>query len=577
MKRTLTLVLAVLLAMSMLFAASADDLEMSDVANMTAPGVLPIVVEPTDLTISIAQNVRVTDYDDNELTKYVEEQTGIHVIWDLLPAAETSTVLDLRLASGDKLSDIIAYGFGSSAAAYGDQGYFVNIAGWHEKYGYFFWNDAPGMKQADYDAYFARSTEADGSIYGYSFYTKGTGDQIKNNWYINMLWLNKLGLEVPTNLDELYDVLVAFRDNDMNGNGDTTDEFPMFGTLNAWNSYFTENLINNFIYYNQDYMLDVEDDKVFAPFVTEEWQNAMIYLNKLVADGLLPAVSFTIAMDEYVAALENYSPEEQLCGVIFGNTANICNDKSNPYLLAYDVLQPFEGAYTPERTANCTKFGFITTDSEIPEIAFRYMDFFSQEKVSIWTRYGAPVSYTDNSAMMWREDDPEAFDAIYPNASQRSMLQGFPSKYGAPIEGVKDPWSNDNNQIYNCHYFCLLPAETYGAGGTKTPAAEFVNTWEESWAANDINKHSTYVNTMHATQLGHLPEQLFVDPVYTIEEGDMYNDTISTVTTYVKECIASFATGAMDPVNDWDNYIAQCDAAGLQDWLALAQKYWDRK
>ena len=65
MKRTLTLVLAVLLAMSMMFAASADDLEMSDVANMTAPGVLPIVVEPTDLTIATAQNALVTDYDDN--------------------------------------------------------------------------------------------------------------------------------------------------------------------------------------------------------------------------------------------------------------------------------------------------------------------------------------------------------------------------------------------------------------------------------------------------------------------------------------------------------------------------------
>ena len=579
MKRTLTLVLAVLLAMSMMFAASADDLEMSDVANMTAPGVLPIVVEPTDLTISIAQNALVTDYEDNYLTKYVEEQTGIHVVWDLLPSAETATVLDLRLASGEKLSDIIAFDFGGSTASYGDQGYFLDINGWHEKYGYFFWNDAPGMEQSDYDAYFARSKEADGAMYSYSFYTKGLGDRQKNAPYINMLWLQKLGLEKPTNLDELYDVLVAFRDNDMNGNGDTTDEFPMIASLGVWNGYFDETIINNFIYYNRDYMLDVENDVVFAPFVTEEWQNAMIYLNKLCTEGLLAPVSYTMTREEYAAMLEAQTLEAQNCGVIFGSTAHIQVDKLNPYLLAYDYLDPFEGAYTPERTANCTKFGHITVDSEIPEIAFRYMDFFAQEKISIWTRYGAPVSvYGDEAYMMWRADDPEAFDAIYPNPGQTAMNVGFEAHYGNnPYANAKDPWSNENNQIYNAHYFCLLPSATYGGNGDKTPADQYLNDWQSSWDNGDITVHTNYVNAYLKHHLNALPEQVFVDPVYTLEEKDMYNDTISTVQTYVKESIAGFVTGTMDPVNDWDNYVAQCDAAGLQDWLKIAQAYWDRK
>ena len=578
MKRTLTLVLAVLLAMSMLFAASADDLEMSDVANMTAPGVLPIVVEPVDLTIATAQNALVTDYDDNYLTKYVEEQTNIHVVWDLLPGAETATVLDLRLASGEKLPDIIAYGFGNTAASYGDQGYFVNIADWYDKYSYFFWN-ARGMDESDYDAYFARSKEADGSIYGYSFYTKGGGDKIKNAPFINMLWLQKLGLEKPTNLDELYDVLVAFRDNDMNGDGDTTDEFPMIGSLGVWSGYFDETIINCFTYYNRDYMLDVENDVVFAPFVTEEWQNAMIYLNKLCTEGLLAPVSYTMTREEYAQMLEAQTLDAQTCGVIFGSTAHIQVDKSNPYLLAYDIIDPFEGAYTPERTANVTKFGFITTDSEIPEIAFRYMDFFADEKVSLWTRYGAPVSvYGEGANYMWRGDDPEAFDAIYPNPSQVSALLNYEGVYGTnPYGGVVDPWSNENNQIYNCHWFCLLPTPTYSGSCTKVPSSEWLNNWEESWAKNDITSHTSYVDTVVKRHNGVLPEQLFVDPVYTLEEKDQYNDIISTVQTYVKEMIASFATGAKDPVADWDEYVAQCEAAGLQDWLKVAQAYWDRK
>ncbi len=579
MKRTLTLVLAVLLAMSMMFAASADDLEMSDVANMTAPGVLPIVVEPVDLTIATAQNALVTDYEDNYLTKYTEEQTGIHVVWDLLPGAETATVLDLRLASGETLPDIIAYNFGASTASYGDQGYFVDLNGWHEKYGYFFWNDAPGMSEADYDAYFARSKEADGSMWSYSFFTGSVGDRVKTMPYINRLWLDKLGLAMPTNTDELYDVLCAFRDNDMNGNGDTTDEFPMIGSLGVWSGYFTEWLINAYTYYNQDYMLDVENDVVFAPFVTEEWQNAMIYLNKLCTEGLLAPVSFTMTREEYAQLLESQTFDSQIAGVIEGSTAHIRVDKANPYLLMYDYIPTFEGQYDPERTANVTKWGHITVDCQIPEIAFRYMDFFAQEKVSLWTRLGAPVSEMGEEAYwMYRADDPETFDSIYPNANQSAMVLGFEGIYGEnPYNNAKDPWSNENNQIYNAHWFCLLPGPTYSGDATKNAAENFVNSWDESWEKGDINLHTGYTGAYMKTHLNNLPAQVFVDPVYTIEETDMYNDSITTVQTYVKECIASFATGAMDPVNDWDEYVAQCDAAGLQDWLKIAQAYWDRK
>ena len=72
------------------------------------------------------------------------------------------------------------------------------------------------------------------------------------------------------------------------------------------------------------------------------------------------------------------------------------------------------------------------------------------------------------------------------------------------------------------------------------------------------------------------PEQVFVDPVYSVAELDQYNDTINQLKSYVNECIASFATGQMDPVNDWETYKANLESAGLQDWLTVAQAYWDR-
>ena len=117
---------ALVLALSMLLGASAlaeEALEMSDVPGMTAPGVLPIVTEPVTLTIGIPTHTLVTDYEDNFMTKMIEEETGIDLEFVFYPSAETATVIDLALASGDELPDVIVYGFGDNTASYGAQGY----------------------------------------------------------------------------------------------------------------------------------------------------------------------------------------------------------------------------------------------------------------------------------------------------------------------------------------------------------------------------------------------------------------------------------------------------------------------
>ena len=42
---------------------------------------------------------------------------------------------------------------------------------------------------------------------------------LTQQYYIRKDWLEKLGLEEPKTVDELYNVLVTFRDKDPNGNG----------------------------------------------------------------------------------------------------------------------------------------------------------------------------------------------------------------------------------------------------------------------------------------------------------------------------------------------------------------------
>ncbi|MCA0753533.1 extracellular solute-binding protein [Paenibacillus sp. N4] len=55
-------------------------------------------------------------------------------------------------------------------------------------------------------------------------------DLRRNAWSGTMIrqdWLDQVGLKMPTTIDEWYTALKAFKDNDMNGNGNKDDEIPL--------------------------------------------------------------------------------------------------------------------------------------------------------------------------------------------------------------------------------------------------------------------------------------------------------------------------------------------------------------
>lgn len=69
-------------------ATTAAASDMSDIPNMKAPGILPIVVEPVTLTIGLVPATTVTDYNDNDFTEYLEEKTGIDIEFYMFPSEE---------------------------------------------------------------------------------------------------------------------------------------------------------------------------------------------------------------------------------------------------------------------------------------------------------------------------------------------------------------------------------------------------------------------------------------------------------------------------------------------------------
>ncbi len=156
----------------------------------------------------------------------------------------------LLLASGD-LPDVF---FGDNALKDNDIAtnldMFIPLEDYVEKY-------CPNIKAAwEARAHYASDGyQSDGHIYGLPG-KKPLRPKGCDTPFINKAWLDRLGLEMPTTVDEWYEVLKAFWEQDANGNGDPNDEIPLTGSaktnlfdwiryINPWG--LTDSLQENFL------------------------------------------------------------------------------------------------------------------------------------------------------------------------------------------------------------------------------------------------------------------------------------------------------------------------------------------
>jgi putative aldouronate transport system substrate-binding protein len=148
---------------------------------------------------------------DNLATRHVEEKTNTKMIITAAPAREHNNVLNVLLASGER-PDLINLP--------GDDAYVNNLV----KEGLLlplnkYFDKVPNMYEAK-KPYWDISTDDDGNIYTINACISAADGGTQ---YIPMYrkdWLTKLGLEVPTTIDEYMVLADAIVNNDPNGNGE---------------------------------------------------------------------------------------------------------------------------------------------------------------------------------------------------------------------------------------------------------------------------------------------------------------------------------------------------------------------
>lgn len=237
---------------------------------------LQILVLKSGLTGPMADMAWVAD---------LEEMAGVTITWEEI-SADWDQKKPTMLAAGD-IPDLI---IGPNAITNSDlvtyNGLFEDLSDDMDAL-----PNVSGMFDALPETEFM-ATQPSGEIYSLPSYRR-FWPETGTRQYINQEWLDNLGLEVPTTFDELHDVLLAFKQEDANGNGDPDDEIPVdwapagdygFGyfqpqmLLGSYGIALANNGGNGYF---------VEDGQVKNFFVDERYRDLVSFLHSLYADGLI--------------------------------------------------------------------------------------------------------------------------------------------------------------------------------------------------------------------------------------------------------------------------------------------------
>ncbi len=177
-----------------------------------------ISAEPVTFTIFATKNGVPFD---KEFPVWQELGKNTNVYFDgILSSADSddAAAWNRMLASGE-LPDVISYRVTAELEKLASEGGLLPLNDLIKEYG-------PNIQAAfdKFEGFEAGCTALDGNIYEIR---RATELYPAEYWWIRKDWLDELGLEIPVTVDDWHDVLLAFREKDPNGNGQT-DEVPLF-------------------------------------------------------------------------------------------------------------------------------------------------------------------------------------------------------------------------------------------------------------------------------------------------------------------------------------------------------------
>jgi len=535
-KRIISMMLVVLLSASGLIGCGEKD--TSKTANE----------EKRVLTVGVPQYGTITDYDENAFTKYLEESLNIDIQFEFFAnnSSDYTQQLTLACSAGDELPDVLwgFHGLGRETMnQLGEDGFLIDLTDLIEKHGENYKKAMSKLPKEDQEFIKKRGTNVnDGAFYGMPFYTTTVvADSLQTMTTINQSWLDSLGLQVPTNVDELYNVLRAFKTNDPNGNGED-DELPMFSS-NIW-LY----VINAFVYYDTAEMFNVTDGKLWNPVTTNEYRQAMIYLNKLCKEGLLSELSFTTSNAD-AKALISGTGEEAKVGVWCGHPETM-TVTSSKVLDQYVAMQPLKaatskGGYVVAREESAIFTAFITKDCDDTETAMKFLDYFYKDETVTRMRHG-------EKGVDWEES--QGVSEFFTDSTIRIINS-------EAFFGGNSTWGQNGHGILTPENYLCIASDGEGKVGRLAEKSRL------------LREHTDILINCEK------PDEIVGKLLYTDEQYEKKTSLEAAYASYVASARSLFITGDNDPSDDkqWQTYLDTLEQYGATKLLKLYQEVYDNQ
>ncbi len=509
----------------------------------------PIVTEEITLTVGIPQHPLISDYQNNMLTRMIEEKTGVKIKIMTFPqtaGSEHLTKLNAMIASGERLPDILI-GFDFSDVdlyVMAKNGTIIDLTDYYDTQAYYL-TEAIKESDANGNPMIVSMTSPDGNIYTMPKMTEQLGNEFSARGWINQTWLDNLGLEYPTTTEEYYQVLKAFKEQDANGNGNPNDEIPLLGANGGWRMKAQDFLMNSFIYNDSLTGWIVKNGELDLIYDNDEWREGIRYMKKLHDEKLLPNIIFSQSAADYRAIAQK--GDIAIIGSYFAG-GYVYPTRGDERVLEYVPLKPLTGpegvAYAQYFPSTPKNMGQITRFCEYPEAAFRVMDYMVSEEISLASRYGElGVDWEYASG-----DKPGLFEETL----------GLP----ATIVDINAIFATTQNKTWRAEQPSYL---SYALSDGKEDPGD--PTWFEARIATQAPMYIPYKpnNDEYVREL-----------IYDKEENERISESKILMSDFAYESLARFVIGDLNIETQWDWYVNELRAMGIEEYIEVSQTVYDR-
>lgn len=497
----------------------------------------PIVAEGEELTLSImGPGMGLAEWEDMPTLQEYMKMTGIQTTYVTPPNADFPTKLNLAFAADD-LTDII-YGAGSSTLTsameidYGSQGILMALED------YITPEIMPNLSAliADDPSILQSITTPDGHVYSLPFVPRnGTAIWYQQPMWYNGEWLDKLEVtDLPKTTDELYDLLVRFRDEDPNGNGQK-DEIPLTDVeMNGTRLW----LMGAFGIKVKGIQ---EDDGVvsYTP-MSENYKGFLQYMNKLFTEGLLDKEVYSQSNDQKQA-----KGQKNQLGLFNDYYSFFTTGRTEKEATNDPLFQPLTSEFSKEAviagSPRLSRGAFaVTHKNPSIEASVRWVDYFYSEEGSKFLEQGPEGVYWESA----KNKDGEEVRVYTPEVDQKDT-ESFRGKI-TPAYGLVTP-------------NIVLDQEPIRKSADEKPDTTFTD-----WVIGETEEKMTPV--------AEVPFPLLY---LTKEENDKVAANATDLKTYTEEMEAKFITGVTS-FDEWDKYVKTIESMNVEEYVATYQAAFDR-